>query len=108
MATLTTHTETSWFLGGTARIHAGRIESESETAVVEITMPHGAMAPLHVQDEDETIYVVEGEVTFYVGADVVSVAAGDCFVAPRGIPHTYRVDSEGGARWVVVTTAGRY
>ena len=106
MTTLATDTHTLRYLDGLAYLRADRVAGE--TAMLELAMPHGAMAPLHVHDEDETIFVLEGRVTFYVGNDVVAVSAGDCFVAARGLPHTYRVDSEEGARWQVVTTHGRY
>jgi hypothetical protein len=46
-------------------------------------------------------------VTFYLGDDQVRGSAGDAFVAPRGVPHASRVESKGGARWVVVSTPRR-
>ena len=106
MASLETGTRTLRYLDGLAYVRADG--EAGETRVLEVAMPQGAMTPLHVHDEDETIFVLEGQMTFYVGVDVVSVSAGDCFVAPRGLPHTYRVDSPEGARWQVVTTHGRY
>ena len=106
MATLATDTYTLRYLDGLA--HVAGDPAAGETSTLEIAMPHGAMAPLHVHDEDEAVFVLEGRLSFYVGNDVVSVSAGDCFVAPRGLPHTYRVDSAEGARWQVVSTNGRY
>jgi quercetin dioxygenase-like cupin family protein len=106
MASLETGTRTLRYLDGLAYVRADG--EAGETRVLEVAMPQGAMTPLHVHDEDETIFVLEGRMTFYVGVDVVSVSAGGCFVAPRGLPHTYRVDSAEGARWQVVTTHGRY
>ena len=60
------------------------------------------MPPLHARDEDETYYVLGGELTFFVGADVVRAETGDVVVAPREVPRTYRVESED-ARWLVLT-----
>jgi uncharacterized cupin superfamily protein len=62
----------------------------------------GLMAPLHARDEDETFRVIAGEVTFFVGDELVHARAGDVVVAPRGVPRTYRIDSDG-ARWLVLT-----
>ena len=62
----------------------------------------GLMPPLHARDEDESYHVLEGELTFYVGDDTVRAGSGDRVVAPRGVPRTFRVESER-ARWLVVT-----
>jgi uncharacterized RmlC-like cupin family protein len=70
--------------------------------MVERSAPLGAMAPLHRRDEDETYRVLDGEVTFYVGADVICARQGDIVVAPAGVPHTFRAESEG-SRWLVLT-----
>ena len=70
-------------------------------------MPRGAMPPLHAQDEDETVYVLDGQVTFYVGDATVGAEAGRTVVAPKGVAHTYRVASAT-ATWLVVTEPGRF
>jgi hypothetical protein len=61
------------------------------------------MAPLLRRDENETYRVIEGEVVFFVGSDVVWARPGDVVVAPAGVERTFRVDSSCGARWLVVT-----
>lgn len=108
MVTETTEAPTFGFFDGVAKILRSGDGNRGEPSVVELTMPHGATTPLHVQDEDENIRLLEGEVTFYVGDDLVRASAGDAFVAPEGVPHAYRVESKGGARWVVVSTPGRF
>jgi len=51
--------------------------------------------PLHVHElEDETFYVLEGEITFFIGGQTILAKAGDYVFAPRGIPHTFKVCSE--------------
>jgi uncharacterized RmlC-like cupin family protein len=62
------------------------------------------MPPLHVHNrDDETFYVLEGELSLFVGAERVSVGSGQAAFAPRGLPHSYRVESEE-ARWLVIAT----
>jgi len=73
-----------------------------EIAMVERTAPLGSMGPLHRRDEDETYRVLEGQVTFFVGADVVTAGPGDVVVASAGAPRTFRADSEA-TRWLVLT-----
>ena len=63
----------------------------------------GTMPPLHTRDRDESYYIVEGEVVFYVGDEIVRARAGDAVLAPRGAPRTFRVISDT-ARWLVMTT----
>jgi hypothetical protein len=64
------------------------------------------MPPLHIhRTDDEALHVIEGELTAYVGDDVVRLGPGDTGFLPRDIPHTYRVESEGG-RWITVGAPG--
>ena len=79
---------------------------DGRVSILEVTVPPGDMAPLHLLDEDERVYVLAGAVTFYVGADVLDVEAGG-FVLPRGSLHTHRASAEG-ARWLVMTDSGRF
>ncbi len=63
----------------------------------------GDMPPLHVhRRDDETFYVLEGEVTLFVAGERIVLGAGQAAFAPRDIPHTYRVESAE-ARWLVIT-----
>jgi uncharacterized cupin superfamily protein len=71
--------------------------------------PAGHSPPLHVhRTEDEVFHVLEGRLTVLIGDTTSAAAAGDTLLAPRGVPHTFRVDSQDGARWLVVTTAGDF
>ena len=65
----------------------------SRTIMIESELAHGEMPPLHVHREDESFHVFEGSLTVYLGEDAVRVEEGETFVAPGGIPHTYRVES---------------
>jgi quercetin dioxygenase-like cupin family protein len=72
---------------------AGERRTGSVTAV-ERTGRRGEMTPLHVHGEDEVVYVLEGSLTLFVNDESVHLAAGDAFMAPRGIPHTHRADAD--------------
>ena len=62
------------------------------------------MPPLHVhRHDDETFYVLEGEVTLFVAGEQTVLDAGQAALAPRDVPHAYRVESEE-ARWLVIAT----
>jgi quercetin dioxygenase-like cupin family protein len=77
---------------------------------VEITLRYRQMPPLHVHTEDEELTVLEGRLTVFAGGRGIELAAGDSWVAPAGVPHTYRADS-GSVRLVAATSVrapGRY
>ncbi|MGH2849040.1 MAG: cupin domain-containing protein, partial [Solirubrobacteraceae bacterium] len=76
---------------------AGRV------AVIEHVSPPASGSPLHRHTrEDEWFYVIEGELTFWVGGEVITAPAGAFVYGPRDIPHTFTVSSEQ-ARFLLVT-----
>jgi mannose-6-phosphate isomerase-like protein (cupin superfamily) len=95
-----------WFIDALATVHVRGEDTGGAAAVVEMLSPAGSMPPLHVHArEDETFYVMEGEMEFYVGDSApVRVEAGGCAVAPRGVPHSFKVTSPEPARYLVVAT----
>jgi quercetin dioxygenase-like cupin family protein len=55
----------------------------------------GGAPPLHIhRNEDETFFVISGEISFFVGGDRIEATAGDFVFAPRGIPHAFLVTSD--------------
>lgn len=55
----------------------------------------GGAPPLHIHhNEDETFFVIAGEMRFVVGDQRIDATAGDFVFAPRKIPHAYLVTSE--------------
>jgi quercetin dioxygenase-like cupin family protein len=90
-------------------------------ALWEGVLPHGAAPPLHSHPQDETFYVLEGEVTAWiVEPDRVDDGdppawVGDCgrrggvgsvAFAPGGTPHTFRIESDTARLLFLSTPAG--
>ena len=76
--------------------------------VSEQLAPRGVGSPLHVHHrEDEWFYVLDGEVTFWVGGEVVVAPAGAFVFGPRDVPHTFVVSSDE-ARFLLVTEAAGF
>ena len=91
---------TAWFGERLAELAHGL--ADGRATVIERTAPGGSMPPLHTRDRDESYLVLEGEVEFHVGSEVVRAHAGEAVVAPRGVERTFHVRSER-ARWLVLT-----
>jgi quercetin dioxygenase-like cupin family protein len=97
-----------WFIDNCARVHVDGEATGGAFDLVEVEGRRGDMPPLHVHHgADETFYVVAGTVSLHLPGQSVELAPGDSFLAPRGVPHVYRVESET-ARWLAVTTPGGF
>jgi quercetin dioxygenase-like cupin family protein len=93
-----------WFLHNRVRIPICGAETGGAFALLEVSGPPGDQPPLHVHEhDDEGFYVLEGELTVWVGDAVHVLRAGDGLLAPRGVPHTVRAGESGG-RWLVTST----
>lgn len=95
--------EALWFLGVLATIKASGETTGGRVAVIEHLAPQGAGSPLHVhRREDEWFYVTEGDLTFWVGGQLIEAPAGSFVYGPRDVPHTFVVSSAEGARFLLV------
>jgi quercetin dioxygenase-like cupin family protein len=99
-----TQTQPLWFIDHLVHIHVDSETSGGALALLDERGRRGDMPPLHVhRRDDETFYVLEGELTLFVGSEQIVLGAGQSALAPRDVPHAYRVESDE-ARWLVITT----
>jgi quercetin dioxygenase-like cupin family protein len=56
--------------------------------------------------EDETVYVVEGSITAYLGDQTIQVQAGSYAALPKRIPHGLTVNGDEAHLLVAVLPAG--
>jgi mannose-6-phosphate isomerase-like protein (cupin superfamily) len=90
-----------WFLDLLVVEH--RCAPDMTTVVLEMTLPVGSAAPLHVHDDlDDTWYILDGTMVVRCGDDVSVVGAGHWVSMPRGVPHTFRVIGDREARILLV------
>jgi quercetin dioxygenase-like cupin family protein len=95
--------EAYWSFGGLVLLKSTAETTNGTVAVNETLAPRGSGSPLHVHHrEDEWFYVLEGELTFWVGGEVIEAPAGSFVFGPRDVPHTFVVSSET-ARFLLVT-----
>ena len=96
-----------WFLNTLVSIRVPHAHGKDGISVLESLAPRGDSPPLHVHEEDEIFHVLEGQMLIRVGGEDYLTEVGQTLLAPRGVPHTYRVESEQ-ARWLVVTARGDF
>jgi quercetin dioxygenase-like cupin family protein len=116
--------EPLWFLGTFMRIKLDAEQTDGRFALIEGVAPRGASPPLHSHPQDETFYLLDGELIAWVlGEDDLAAAdredppswvarraqrcgPGAVVFAPAGVPHTFRVESDSARMLVLSTPAG--
>ena len=96
-----------WYMGNLFTVLAGSEDTGGRFALIEMLARKGTEPPRHVHDrEDEAFYVLEGEITFYVGDETYEATPGTFVFAPRGIPHSWVVETEVVRKLVTLTPGG--
>ncbi len=97
-----------WHLDTLKTFKAMGEETGGRLVAWEELLPHRSSPPLHVHhEEDEAWFVLDGELTFQVADQTWAAAEGSFVWAPRGLPHTFRVDSPT-ARLLALAVPGRF
>lgn len=98
--------EALWFNGALGLLRATADQTEGRFAAFELP-PKGFGAPLHAhREEDEFFLVLSGAVRLQHGDDVVEGVAGSFVYTPRGIGHSFHVDSDDARLLLFVGPAG--
>jgi quercetin dioxygenase-like cupin family protein len=76
---------------------------------IEASIPPGDMIPPHTHArEDECAYVLEGELTFDIGGEIVVARAGSFVLKPRGVYHAFCNTGMEEARLLEFHTPGKF
>jgi quercetin dioxygenase-like cupin family protein len=95
------------YLGNLVRPLLGGRDTKGRLALIHSVERRGCEPPRHRhRNEDELVYVLEGELTFYVGEDPYVVATGNCLLLPKGQVHGYRVESQEATLLTTLMPAG--
>jgi quercetin dioxygenase-like cupin family protein len=95
--------ELRWFGEASTRLLATGEQTGGAFALVEETAHRGESVPLHRHDDWESFYVLEGELTLFIGEVGTRASAGSFAHVPGGTAHGFRVESET-ARYLILTT----
>ena len=93
--------------GSSAELKLAGEQSGGDWAVVEWRVRAGDEPPIHTHTrEDETLYVLEGAITAYVGDEKIEVEAGSYAALPKNVPHGLTVRGEEARLLVTLEPAG--
>ena len=94
-----------WGPGDRYRFLITGAESGGAYFAMEALVPPGGGPPPHIhRSEDETFYVVEGEMSIRLGESTVTAGPGDFVHVPRGLVHCFRNEGTGVARMILTFT----
>ncbi|TIS44406.1 cupin domain-containing protein [Mesorhizobium sp.] len=96
--------ELLWFNNTLVAIQVSAADGEDGICVIEHRLPYGDSPPLHVhRNEDEIFHIIEGRMRFQINGHERMVGSGETVIAPKGLPHTFKVESPEGAHTLTVT-----
>jgi uncharacterized cupin superfamily protein len=91
--------EVIWYLGTLMTRTTGAETTGGAFEVIEARAAPGVSPLWHAhQREDEFFYILEGRVSYYVGAQVIPIEPGAFVRLPRGNAHTFRIEGTEPAR----------
>jgi quercetin dioxygenase-like cupin family protein len=98
--------ESLWSLGTLVTLKVTGEQTGGRFSLWENVFPQGAAPPVHTHPQDESFFILEGELTIWLDGEPRSCGPGSFTFAPGGCPHTFRVDSETATLVAISTPAG--
>ena len=96
-------------VGDVYRVLASSAQTGGVFSLSEIRVSPNNGPPPHVHSrEDESFFVLEGEIEFMLGTEKFTATAGAFVQGPRGIPHSFRNIGKTPARMLVFVTPGGF
>jgi quercetin dioxygenase-like cupin family protein len=93
--------------GSAAELKLSGDQSDGAWAVVDWRVRAGDEPPIHTHTrEDETLYVLDGSITAFVGDQRIDVEAGSYAALPKDVPHGLIVRGDEARLLVTVEPAG--
>ena len=96
-----------WYSGWLLTFLATADETRGQFALIEATARKGNVPPRHVHHrEEETFYVLEGEMNVTVGDRTFKATPGTLVCLPRDVAHSFAIESEQLRTLILLTPAG--
>jgi quercetin dioxygenase-like cupin family protein len=99
--------ESVWFVNSRMTVKATGASTGGQYGLLESTIPPGFSPPMHIHHrEDESFYVLEGELRLQCGDETFVASAGSYIFLPRDVPHSFVVEGDTPARMLTIETPG--
>jgi mannose-6-phosphate isomerase-like protein (cupin superfamily) len=99
--------EVVWFLDSRMTIKSSASTTLGQFGLVEALVPPGNSPALHIHHaEDEIFWIIEGHLTYRCGDETFPAAPGSFVRLPRGVPHTFVVEGDSNARYLILYVPG--
>jgi quercetin dioxygenase-like cupin family protein len=93
--------------GSSAELKLAGEQAGGDWAVVEWRLRAGDEPPIHTHTrEDETVYVLDGSITAFVGDQRIDVDAGSYAALPKDVPHGLTVRGDQARLLITLEPAG--
>lgn len=96
-----------WYIGHLMSLLVSSKQTDGKYALLRATERRGLEPPPHTHTkEDETFFILGGEVTYTVGNETFNAKAGDVMFLPRNIQHSFKIQTETLETLMLLTPAG--
>lgn len=96
-----------WYSGWLMTFLAIAEDTRGQFALIEAVARKGNVPPPHIHHrEEETFYVLEGEMTVSVGDRTIRATPGTTVIVPRDVVHSFAIESQQLRMLILVTPAG--
>lgn len=96
-----------WQMGNLFSFLANAEDTHNQFALMEVRARRGFEPPPHTHSrDDEAFYVLEGEIEFHIGDQLIHAQSGSFVFAPRGIMHGFQIKTPEIRMLVISTPAG--
>lgn len=96
-----------WYNGHTFSFLVDAEQSANAFVLIHCYYRKGGEPPAHYhRNEDETFYVLEGEIQFRIGERKFIAQAGDVAFAPKEVPHHFSLVTETAKALLLITPPG--
>ena len=99
--------ESVWYCGWLLTFLATSEDTQGRFALIEGVTRKGNVPPPHIHTrEDETFYILEGEMTAWIGGQKFKGTPGTVIFGPRNVMHSFEIHSELIRMLLLLTPAG--
>jgi len=99
--------DSAWYTGWLLTFLATGDDTGGRFTLIEAITRKGNTPRPHIHHrEDESFYILEGEITATVGSQIIKASPGTMIFAPRGVVHSFEIHTQQLRMLILLTPAG--